>query len=388
MTKQQQQQSSTNDENQDKHFQLTVNDDPHKPSYGAAMCGVVHFWGHNLWPAFCTTPGRSMMVLGSVPVLGLAMWMRQPLPPLRWHGWIIPAVGCTLVAGATFLLNFVTTKVLQNRQPALPVARKVVAQGVQSGHVVRQPGLYDLYLPEALRHDDDNNNDDDDTQQPQVHSYPAAMIFLPGALVEHAAYAPVAMALARHYGVPVIVQNCEATLRMTQAKAAQLQFLQTHVRHYHGIAAQHWVLAGHSLGGSVAVQIMMQQYQQKQSSPLKFDALVLWGVNGTKGLERTTISTLAISASNDGFQHSRLSDMASLQAWNYDRNDHDASNQPPISCIQRHVRIQGGNHGGFGAYPHQTFPMMDGERTIPLEEQHAQVVQATGEFLLAVFPPK
>jgi dienelactone hydrolase len=45
------------------------------------------------------------------------------------------------------------------------------------------------------------------------------------------------------------------------------------------------------------------------------------------------------------------------------------------------VIIDGGNHAGYGHYGPQRFPLPDGERTISLEAQQAQVSDATATWL-------
>ena len=89
-------------------------------------------------------------------------------------------------------------------------------------------------------------------------------------------------------------------------------------------------------------------------------------------MEKTSVRALAITASNDGLQHSSMADMSSFGVW----GESDTKGR------LFHVVIQGGNHGGFADYPCQTFPLPDGERSISLQEQHRQAVQATVEFLM------
>mmetsp|Transcript_7858 Transcript_7858/g.14967 ORF Transcript_7858/g.14967 Transcript_7858/m.14967 type:complete len:390 (-) Transcript_7858:311-1480(-) len=271
---------------------------------------------------------------------------------------------CGLLGLSTVLLlvvaAYTTAIVTQHAKPANPAALEAREQGLAQGRVIRGHG-YDVYLP-ATSSSSSNS------------SYAAGMVFLPGALVSHDAYASVLSPLAAQ-GVVVVLVKLDP-LRMPVpfypgTTAGGMVRLISQVQSRHGISVSQWALAGHSAGGST-VAGMMQDAQLLQKNVHR---VVLWGVNTTQDLERTTsskVQALCITASQDGFKGKSMGrgspDFAT--AW---------KDLPRL----QHVEIQGGNHGGFADYPPQSFPRPDGVREITLAQQHEQIVQATAKFLLS-----
>ena len=205
------------------------------------------------------------------------------------------------------------------------------------------------------------------------------------------------------------------------------------------IIISEWALGGHSMGASAAFNLIQElmmttiptttttaaanvTIKTDQHHPDKdrsmdvtcndnnnhqrrhpnFTKLVLLG--GSSGGEKKgslkdgTISVLTIDASNDGL-------IGSLSADDRDsfmknrmpplENDNDvtttatttATATPTLThrttaVFTRKVMIDGGNHAGFGHYGPQLFPVQDGERTITLDQQQEQIVQAMSNFLL------
>jgi pimeloyl-ACP methyl ester carboxylesterase len=189
---------------------------------------------------------------------------------------------------------------------------------------------------------------------------------LPGALLEHNAYAPILSQLSDK-GILVMIQNCEPSRVASEGLGSSEEDVKRLIQHLaqtHRITAEKWSIGGHSMGGYTATMIAKKcDY---------FDSLVLYGVNKSYEIENTSIRALALTASNDGFLVSSSSDLSTFDRW----GENDTKGR------LLHVVIEGGNHSGFGDYSRQTFPLPDGERTISLEEQHRQIVDSTASFLL------
>ncbi|KAL7562314.1 hypothetical protein ACA910_014529 [Epithemia clementina (nom. ined.)] len=143
----------------------------------------------------------------------------------------------------------------------------------------------------------------------------------------------------------------------------------TQLSNQHGVTK--WAIGGHSAGGNTAASLV-----RKQLLPTNITTKVLlWGVGTTQDLAQSAadVQALCITASNDVFRKNSLGKgLKTFDHWG----------QGDWARL-KHIEIQGGNHGGFADYPPQTYPRVDGTRTITLAEQHEQVVQATAEFLLA-----
>lgn len=184
----------------------------------------------------------------------------------------------------------------------------------------------------------------------------AGLIFYPGGLVEPEAYvsllAPVAQA-----GFPVIIAKMPLDLAVTAPnRAADL---------LDGYPAGEsvtrlWALGGHSLGGAMAARFIAR----RADSYPTVRGLILLGAYPPESdsLARTGRSVLSIWASEDGL------------ATEQDR-------EKTLRLLPGHARIEiidGGNHAGFGEYGPQRG---DGERLIPLEQQHAEVQQLIIRFL-------
>mmetsp|Transcript_27325 Transcript_27325/g.41833 ORF Transcript_27325/g.41833 Transcript_27325/m.41833 type:complete len:150 (-) Transcript_27325:401-850(-) len=132
-----------------------------------------------------------------------------------------------------------------------------------------------------------------------------------------------------------------------------------------GIQVGEWVLGGHSMGGHCASDLIVSSLIQKTN---KVKKLVQWGSWWSIDLhDKNDLSALVVNGSHDALIRSMCSEAFFKTLV------------PPKTTF---VNIQGANHAGFGSYGPQTFPKRDGERTISLDEQHTQVVDATSAFIL------
>lgn len=326
------------------------------PPYFAVLVSVLCFFCGVTLPHTCTTKARCLALASIVPVAITGLWLRLHVGiennAIRYSCWFLLAVILIGSAAFTVLVHRLTRMHMIHRKSANPHALEVVKQRLEAKRIIRDEE-YDIYLPPK----DFGSN----------ASYPVGFFMLPGALLEHNVYAAVLSKLS-DAGILTVVQNCEpfrlASGFFTSDKS--IKALIEQIKDKHHIEAEKWSIGGHSLGGHTAVVVA------KHSS--FFSSLVMYGVNASQRLEETgcLVRALAMTASQDGLLHSRMSNVSTFDNWG----------EGETKGRLHYVVIEGGNHSGFGDYPRQEFPLLDGERTISLEEQHQQIVAATVKFLL------
>ena len=175
------------------------------------------------------------------------------------------------------------------------------------------------------------------------------LIFYPGGKVDARAYAPQMHAIAAEGYLTVITPMPLYLAIFGINKADDV------VKAYPDI--QHWGIAGHSLGGSMAAQYI--------SSSTKVKGLAFWASYPAVDLSKADIKAVSIYGTSDGVakQESVLGGEKLLPA-----------NTP-------FVAIQGGDHSGFGWYGMQPG---DNPATISREDQNAQTVKATVDMLASL----
>lgn len=140
---------------------------------------------------------------------------------------------------------------------ASPAALEAIALGRDSGHA-------QVFMPEEVR---------------------CGLIFYPGGLVDHRAYAPLMQALCER-GVLCLLLDMPLDLAVLDMNAAD------------GLQEMHpetdtWLIGGHSLGGAMAAS-----YVQKHADD--YEGLVLLGAYSTADLSDTNLSVLSVYGSEDG----------------------------------------------------------------------------------------
>lgn len=179
-------------------------------------------------------------------------------------------------------------------------------------------------------------------------------IFYPGGRVDYKAYAPMAKSLAQK-GFLVVIPRMPLNLAVFGInKAADVIAAHPEI--------SHWVMGGHSLGGSMAANYVYEH-------PDQIDGLVFLASYpaDNNNLSNYSGSVLSISGSLDG-----LATPAKI--------DHSKGLLPKGTVW---VSIEGGNHAQFGWYGPQKG---DNAATISLEEQQSAVIQNTLELLKKVNP--
>ena len=172
-----------------------------------------------------------------------------------------------------------------------------------------------------------------------------------GASIEPEAYAPAAYGIAAEGHLAALVKMPMDTSLLAPERAALI------------IAAlpaiETWAIGGHSMGGIAACAFA-------RNNPDLIDAVILWASHPSEAnrLDESALAALSISAENDGIYPPDV-----IQA--------SAEHLPEDT---QWVEIEGGNHYQFGWYEDDHQPI-DGDATITLEQQTAEIVTATVQFM-------
>jgi len=179
------------------------------------------------------------------------------------------------------------------------------------------------------------------------------LLLFPGALVDPAAYAPVARAVASEGYTTLLV---ELTRRGAFGGAAGAGLSARYTRAMRTAADRggphRWVVAGHSLGGRVTAELL-----HARSAGISGGVLI-----GTSHPRDFSLATLTIPVTRIFGTRDTVADVDKLEATRH--------NLPPHTRL---VRIDGGNHSQFGYYGLQPG---DWPSTISREEQQRITVKA------------
>jgi hypothetical protein len=174
-------------------------------------------------------------------------------------------------------------------------------------------------------------------------------IFYPCAKVEAKAYAPLMRQLAEDNIYTVIVKMPFNLAMFGINKASDV------LSSTEGISS--WYIGGHSLGGAMCANYLANNVD-------KYDGLVLLASYSTQNLSSSGLKVASIVGTND-------------QVVNRSNLEKYKSNLPEDT---KFVDIEGGNHGQFASYGHQSG---DGEATISTLEQIAQTKEIIEELINA-----
>jgi pimeloyl-ACP methyl ester carboxylesterase len=193
--------------------------------------------------------------------------------------------------------------------------------------------------------------------QPSRDASPVGLIFLPGALVDPVAYAPITAAVARA-GYPAVLIEVPMRGAFGRAESPEVA-MRMRLAMSQAPGVSRWVLAGHSLGGRIATSLA-------RTSDPSFAGLILIGTSHPRDytLAHLTMPVIQIYGSRD-----TVADEDKVVAAR--------RNLPPST---HSVRIDGGNHSQFGYYG---FQPGDWPATITREAQQALMLRAILEVLNA-----
>ena len=179
------------------------------------------------------------------------------------------------------------------------------------------------------------------------------LIFYPGGRVDPRSYAPMARAIAEA-GYPVVIVPMPLNLAVFGVNRAA-DVIAAHPE------VEHWVIGGHSLGGSMAASFT-------RNNPDLIDGLFLVASYPASSDDLSgfdDLTTYSVSATNDGLA----------------TPDKIDASRPLLPADTIWVPIEGGNHAQFGYYGDQPG---DGQATISREEQQRQTVEAALQMLSTV----
>ncbi|MDB6027125.1 MAG: alpha/beta hydrolase [Verrucomicrobiales bacterium] len=181
------------------------------------------------------------------------------------------------------------------------------------------------------------------------------LLFFPGSLVEPAAYAPLARAVALK-GYPVLLIELPRRGAFGGA-SGNVAIRRARNLMEHSAHATNWVIAGHSLGGVIASRFVQQQTNGVAG-------LVLVGTSHPRdfSLAHLKFPVTKILGTRDG--------LASVK-----KSEETRHNLPSSA---HWVVIEGGNHSQFGSYG---FQPGDYRATITREQQEMQTLAAFLEML-------
>jgi predicted alpha/beta-hydrolase family hydrolase len=292
-------------------------------------------------------------------------------------------------AGIPYLLfRFGVTKiakmVMNNRQSAYKSAKNLLLERIALGRAQRMERCDVYYPPVSLQ------------GCIEERRAKCGLVFYPGALIDRAAYAPIATKLSEA-GILVAIVNLEPhrfvpTLHNINLKEQVMRTIaHSMLLCEHGAwTVDKWALGGHSLGGHVALAAVANELSSTIST------LVMWGVQSypegpnylCKRLrDHTNVQVLVVNGSNDAIvsntKYSGSDKFAIFEAKMPPR-----CHLPLAEALKKKdgytllVTVEGGNHAGCAHYGPQKMPVEDGVRTITLDEQQDRFARVTADFLL------
>lgn len=280
-----------------------------------AWGGIVH--GH---PAYLIA-----LVITLVAAVGIIVWWRRRANPPR--GWRLAGAGTLLIVWALWCAGL----------------------GWASPHTAVAPAL------EAMTSDDVVRVADSATRIvliPTGHASTTGVVFQPGALVDARAYAAVLRPIAAA-GHPVVIVKQPFGIAFLATGA--LREARQAVPDVTG-----WVLAGHSLGGTVAA---MQADAADEDAHAPAVGLLLWASYPAGDVSTSlTVPVASISGTSDG-----LATPAKIEASRADL---------PVSA--QFIALPGVSHAQFGAYGPQSG---DGTPTVGDDVARSLIAEASLRFV-------
>ena len=217
-------------------------------------------------------------------------------------------------------------------------------------------GIYvsDYYHAESVNQDAlvSNNQVEVVTQKDRIdfvcNNSTTGLVFYPGGKVEYTAYSTLCREFAEK-GITTILLKVPFNLAVLDVKAADSVLADY-------LEIEHWMIGGHSLGGTVASMYLADHLEE-------YEGLLLLGSYTSKDLSDTDLDVFCIYGSNDQIMN---------------RENYQKSLDKLPEGYTEYV-IEGGNHSGFGDYGHQK---KDGELTISSKTQKEITVDVVKSLIL------
>jgi len=190
------------------------------------------------------------------------------------------------------------------------------------------------------------------TFSPAKDSPTTGLIFYPGGRVDPRAYAHLMRAIASE-GYLVVIPEMPINMAVFNPNVAD-----EIINYYSNI--NHWAIAGHSVGGTMAVQ-----YTDRH--PEAIEGLAIWA---SYPANSSDISDLDIPV---------ISIYGSREVTVTDTSVGERAHLLPEDAL--YIRIEGGDHHQFGSYE---INPEDHLATISRESQHQQIIRATLDLLAGV----
>lgn len=189
------------------------------------------------------------------------------------------------------------------------------------------------------------------TFTPLDNSPTTGLIFYPGGRIDPRGYANLMREIARE-GFLVVVPEMPINMAVFNANVAS-----EIIAHHPEI--EHWVIAGHSVGGAMAAQYTARH-------PGAITGLAIWASYPPNSADLSDLDIPVVSIY--GSREIRVN------------NASVGERKPLLPGDTRYIKIEGGDHHQFGSY------LIDPEdhlATISREEQQEQIITATLEVLEA-----
>lgn len=186
--------------------------------------------------------------------------------------------------------------------------------------------------------------------EPILNNYNTGIIFYPGGKVDPKAYAPLAKGLAQK-GYTTVIVPMPLNLAVLNINAGN-EVIQKYPE------IKNWIVAGHSLGGSMAVKY----YNQNNIEKLKGIILLAAYPDSADDISQKDVKVLSIWGSVDTVLNKSMLDSTKVLL-------------PPSTVYSE---IYGGNHSQFGDYGLQSG---DNEALIPLSQQQNLTLADIDNFI-------
>lgn len=193
----------------------------------------------------------------------------------------------------------------------------------------------------------------------------SGIIFYPGGLVDpHAYIAPLKKMVLEDDRTVVILKVASNLAILNKEKASSIIDEMTDV--------SHWIVGGHSLGGSVACIDVF-------NNPHNFEGVFLLAAYSIKDLSNSDLPILSITASKDSvlnkekFDENKVNLPEGINITSCDQLSNESTSGSTI-----YYEIEGGNHAQFGSYGNQNG---DGIASIDSDSQQLLVIEMLRKFL-------